>query len=48
MKPRLWMLALLAFITALLAFSFKKPSSNKNALVSLEQFKKNYVVRCGP
>lgn len=45
MKSRLLLLGLLAFITALMAFSFERSNNNRSAFI---EFKKKNIVRCGP
>lgn len=50
MKSRLLLVAVLAFISALLAFRFEKLNSTSEQLVSVsvENFKKKNIIRCGP
>lgn len=45
MKSRLLLLSLLAFITALMAFSFERSATNNKSSIA---FKKKNIVRCGP
>lgn len=48
MKPRLLLLAILSFITALLAFRLKEITTTKPVVQDINVIKNKNVIRCGP